>query len=201
MSNLIITLKLKLYLFKYFPLILKYKKSDNKYLIDADVVRWCEELKVQETGIYRLVYLLAFRAQFRNLFFYRIKTHSNFFKLICPPDNSVGIADDCRNIVGGGLYFEHAFSTIIEVNAIGKGCLIRQLTTFGVKRKNRHIERPTIGNNVDFGVNVTCIGNIHIGDNAIIGAGAVVVKDVPANAIVAGNPAKVIKYRDDKTIN
>ena len=44
-------------------------------------------------------------------------------------------------------------------------------------------------------MNVTCIGNITIGDNAVIAAGSVVVKDVPANAIVAGNPAKVIKYR------
>lgn len=58
-----------------------------------------------------------------------------------------------------------------------------------------------IGNYVDFGVNVICIGNITIGDNAIIAAGAVVVKDVPANAIVAGNPAKIIKYRDSNTIN
>lgn len=45
-----------------------------------------------------------------------------------------------------------------------------------------------------FGVNVTCIGDIHIGDNAVIAAGSVVVKDVPENAIVAGNPAKIIKY-------
>lgn len=41
----------------------------------------------------------------------------------------------------------------------------------------------------------------YIGDNAIIGAGSVVVKDVPANAIVAGNPARVIRFRDDNTIN
>lgn len=54
---------------------------------------------------------------------------------------------------------------------------------------------------MDFGANVTCIGNIHIGDNAIIAAGSVVVKDVPENAIVAGNPARIIKYRDAKTIN
>lgn len=62
-------------------------------------------------------------------------------------------------------------------------------------------EKPIIVKNVDFGVNVTCIGNIQIGDNAIIAAGSVVVKDVPDNAIVAGNPAKIIKYRNKNTIN
>lgn len=70
------------------------------------------------------------------------------------------------------------------------------MTTIGVKSKDRNDEKPTIGRNVDFGVGVLCIGNIHIGDNAVIAAGSVVVKDVPANAIVAGNPAKVIKYRN-----
>lgn len=84
---------------------------------------------------------------------------------------------------------------------MGVGCTFRQLTTLGVKSANRHGEKPIIGNYVDFGVNVICIGNITIGDNAIIAAGAVVVKDVPANAIVAGNPAKIIKYRDSNTIN
>ena len=52
---------------------------------------------------------------------------------------------------------------------------------------------PT-GDNVDVGANAILIGPIHIGDGAVIGAGAVVVKDVPARTIVAGNPAKVIRY-------
>lgn len=38
------------------------------------------------------------------------------------------------------------------------------------------------------------IGNVHIGNNVIIGAGSVVVKDVPDNAVVVGNPARIIKY-------
>ena len=60
--------------------------------------------------------------------------------------------------------------------------------------KKRHDEKPVIGNNVDFGVNVTCIGNITIGDNAIIAIGSVVVHDVPDNAIVVGNPVRVMEY-------
>ena len=53
-----------------------------------------------------------------------------------------------------------------------------------------------IEDNVWFGNRVTVVGNVRIGEGAILAAGAVVVKDVPACAIVGGNPARVIKYRD-----
>lgn len=53
-----------------------------------------------------------------------------------------------------------------------------------------------IGDNVWFGNRITVTGDITIGEGAIIAAGSVVVKDVPDYAIVGGNPAKVIKYRD-----
>jgi len=52
-----------------------------------------------------------------------------------------------------------------------------------------------IGNNVWMGGRVTILKGVAIGDNALIGAGSVVTKDVPRNAIVAGNPARVIKMR------
>lgn len=53
-----------------------------------------------------------------------------------------------------------------------------------------------IEDNVWFGINAMVCGNVHIEEGAILAAGAVVVKDVPKCAIVGGNPAKVIKYRD-----
>lgn len=52
----------------------------------------------------------------------------------------------------------------------------------------------TIGDNVWFGGHCTVLPGVTIGNNAVIGAGAVVTKDVPDNAVVAGNPAKIIKY-------
>lgn len=51
-----------------------------------------------------------------------------------------------------------------------------------------------VGDNVSIGTSATIMGDIKIGDNAVIGAGAVVVHDVPENAVVVGNPAKIIKY-------
>lgn len=58
------------------------------------------------------------------------------------------------------------------------------------------IKDITVGNDVWFGHRVIVLPGVTIGNHAILGAGAVVTKDVPDYAIVAGNPAKVIKYRN-----
>lgn len=58
------------------------------------------------------------------------------------------------------------------------------------------LKNVVIEDNVWFGNRVIVVGNITIGEGAIVAAGAVVSKDVPKCAIVGGNPAKVIKYRD-----
>jgi putative colanic acid biosynthesis acetyltransferase WcaB len=50
-----------------------------------------------------------------------------------------------------------------------------------------------IGDNVEVGANVCIIGDIKVGNNVRIGAGAVVVKNVPDNVVIAGNPARIIK--------
>lgn len=61
------------------------------------------------------------------------------------------------------------------------------------------IAKPiTIGNNVWIGGNSTVVMGVTIGHNAVVGAGSVVTKDVPDNAVVVGNPARVIKFIDNK---
>ena len=56
------------------------------------------------------------------------------------------------------------------------------------------VERTVVKKGASIGSGATVLSNISIGENAIVGAGSVVTKDVPANAIVAGNPAKLLRY-------
>lgn len=69
----------------------------------------------------------------------------------------------------------------------------------GTHDKNTYDYRPapiTIGNDVWIGINVTIVGPINIGDGAVIGAGSLVIRDVPERSIVAGVPAKVLRSKD-----
>ena len=198
MGEFIFKFKLLISKLLYLPLIVFYNRSSEKLKVYEDVNYWCSIVGFNDkSDLSKLIYLLRFKKQFRNLFYFRCNNIPQMIRKIAPEDSTLIIAEDMNDIAGGGLYFEHAVSTHVAAKKIGKGCIIRHLTTFGVKSRDRHDEKPTIGNNVDFGVNVTCIGEISVGDNAIIAAGSVVVKDVPRNAIVAGNPAKIIKFRDD----
>lgn len=86
----------------------------------------------------------------------------------------------------------HALGIVINQDVIiGDNCKILHGVTMGGKSGIKEV--PIIGNNVLIGAGSILIGPIKIGDNAIVGAGSVVTKDVPKNAVVAGNPAKIIK--------
>ncbi|HET9943057.1 MAG TPA: acyltransferase [Terriglobia bacterium] len=60
------------------------------------------------------------------------------------------------------------------------------------------VEQTRICEGASIGSGATILANVTVGKNALVGAGSVVTKDVPANAIVAGNPAKVFRYLDSK---
>lgn len=96
-------------------------------------------------------------------------------------------------VIGGGSKFAYGgIGVVIHSRAvIGKNCMIGQNVTIG--GKSGWYEVPVIGDNVEISAGARIIGPVRIGNNVIIGANAVVVKDVPDNCIVAGVPAKIIK--------
>jgi serine O-acetyltransferase len=94
--------------------------------------------------------------------------------------------------LGRGLFIDHGMGVVIgETAEVGDNVTLLQGVTLGgtsLKREKRH---PTLGNNVVVGAGAAIIGALTIGDNSRIGAGSVVVRDVPPNAVVVGVPGRV----------
>lgn len=110
---------------------------------------------------------------------------------------------DCHVLIGAYSSLGHRLKFIVGLNHDG-----HQVTTYPFRdvMMANHDEMVNsylwsnhyqiiIGNDVWIGADVTILGGIRIGNGAIIGAGAVVTKDVPAYAVVVGNPARIVKYR------
>src|SRR5580698_4042467 len=95
--------------------------------------------------------------------------------------------------IGKGVFIDHGMGVVIgETSQVGDGCTIYQGVTLGGTSLSHGKRHPTLGRNVTVGVNATVLGAIVLGDNAKVGGGSVVVKDVPANATVVGVPARVV---------
>jgi serine O-acetyltransferase len=95
--------------------------------------------------------------------------------------------------IGSGVFIDHGMGVVIgETAEVGDGCTIYQGVTLGGTSASRGKRHPTLGRNVTVGVGAAVLGAITVGNNAKIGGGSVVVKDVPANATVVGVPARVV---------
>jgi serine O-acetyltransferase len=107
-----------------------------------------------------------------------------------------GIVIGATATIGRRLCIEHHGCIVIHGNSvIGDDCLIRHGVTIGNKGRADPFGAPTIGDRVELGAGAKVLGRIRIGNDVIIGANAVVVKDVPDFAVVGGIPARIIRIR------
>lgn len=98
--------------------------------------------------------------------------------------------------IGSGVFIDHGMGVVIgETAEVGDNVTLYQGVTLGGTGKQRGKRHPTIGNNVIIGVGAKVLGAITVGESARIGAGAVVLRDVPAYATAIGVPAKTVIFR------
>jgi serine O-acetyltransferase len=95
--------------------------------------------------------------------------------------------------VGRRVRLEHFGGMILVAQSIGDDVIIRQNTTFGIAGLSGLESRPVIGNRVQIGAGAVIVGSVHVGEGAVIGANAVVTRDIPAGAVAGGVPARILR--------
>lgn len=125
---------------------------------------------------------------------YRIRTLGKIFNIL---NNLI-----CSNAISAemqigeySVFMHHGIGCVVhEKTIIGSNCRVFQNVTIGARwpEKGYGDGVPVIGNNVQIGCGAAILGKVTIGNNSIIGANAVVVKDVPDNCIAVGVPAQII---------
>ena len=177
--------------------------SAQRKLIEMDVARW-NKIDNTSMGFFQsLNWYMTYKKEFRNLIQHRFKhpthtasamIHFIIARLLWKPMDTLYIY---TQEIGGGFYIQHGFATIISAKKIGENCRVYQQVTIGYKGT----DSPILEDNVSVTCGAKVLGDVTMHANSLAAAGAVVVKDVPANAIVGGVPAKVIGYKDENDLD
>lgn len=175
------------------PHIMLMILSSKRSVIEMDLDRWGQiyfggrpNSLIQRIALF--VRLMTLKTEYRNLFYHRTGLSGKMLALVCRPMPTLYIE---TSKIGPGLFIQHGFCTIIAAAEIGKDCWINQQVTIGFAKNST--DCPTIGNNVTISAGAKVIGKVNIGENSKVGANAVVVKNVPANATVVGVPAYIVR--------
>ena len=178
------------------------------------ITEYIESIKKRDPAAKSKISILLTYPGVKALFFHRI---ANFFskakfdliaRLISQLSRFfTGIEIHPRAEIGKNFFIDHGMGVVIgETSEIGDNVTIYHAATLGgispsIKSdEQRDVKRhPTLKNNVVVGSGAQVLGPIIVGENAKIGANAVVTKDVPANAVMVGIPAKNINEDGSKT--
>jgi serine O-acetyltransferase len=103
--------------------------------------------------------------------------------------------------IGPGLFIDHGMGVVIgETTELGENVTLYQGVTLGGTSLSKGKRHPTLRDNVVVGTGAAVLGPITIGEGSRVGAGSVVVRDVPPNSVAVGIPGRVI-FRDGKPVN
>ncbi|NGM85374.1 serine O-acetyltransferase [Paenibacillus sp. 7124] len=101
--------------------------------------------------------------------------------------------------IGKRLFIDHGMGVVIgETCEIGDDVIIYQGVTLGGTGKEKGKRHPTVGNNVVIGSGAKVLGSFRIGDNCNVGSNSVVLREVPDNSTVVGNPGRIVKRNGER---
>ncbi|MBW4629590.1 MAG: serine O-acetyltransferase [Brasilonema octagenarum HA4186-MV1] len=104
--------------------------------------------------------------------------------------------------IGKGVFIDHGMGVVIgETAIVGDNTLIYQGVTLGGTGKQSGKRHPTLGKNVVVGAGAKVLGNIEIGDRVRIGAGSIVLRDVPPDSTVVGVPGRIVSRKQNEQLS
>lgn len=177
---------------KYFPHLVFYTLDKKNIEDDLKAFDRTFQKSVNHPWI-NIVHHLEKLPEFRNLFYFRYP-FAHFLRFLYPGVSNLDFFMKSSEIEGGVMIW-HGFSTVVNARHIGKDFQLWQNVIIGKKSTLPIDDKPWIGDNVKICGGAIVIGKIMIGNNVIIGAGAVVTKDIPDDCVVVGNPARIIKKK------
>lgn len=149
------------------------------------------------TLFYRIIYFSTNNKNFRNPNWWiarLLEIPATYFKtVVCKCD----VLGDCA--IAEGVYLPDGSYLTCGAITIGTGSIVHDHITFGMAVANRNSGRPTIGKNVWIGPNSIIAGGIEVGDGCTLLPGTYLTYTIPANTVVRGNPARVIRENFDNS--
>lgn len=163
-------------------------KEDIATVFEQDpAARSVLEVVLTYSGLHAVWAHRIAHALFRNKLFFLARVVSQVSRFF------TGIEIHPGAKIGRRFFIDHGMGVVIgETCVIGDDCILFQGVTLGGTGKERGKRHPTLGNNVLVATGAKVLGSITLGDNSKVGAGSVVLKDVPPNATVVGIPGKVV---------
>jgi serine O-acetyltransferase len=169
-------------------------------LISMDACRWVRPEEVadrSEVNVLMIAKLLYRYLPLRAMAWFRLATLMDRRKVKLLPGllqrhlvKEYGLEMMPGAKIGGGLYIAHPVGCVIVVESMGTNVSVMGNVTFG---RRSQLRWPIVRDNAFFGAGCRVLGAVEIGARAVIGANAVVLADVPADAIAVGVPARILQ--------
>ncbi|MGB9847366.1 MAG: serine O-acetyltransferase, partial [Desulfotomaculales bacterium] len=175
--------------------MLRGLKKEIQAVFDRDpAAKSVWEVLLCYPGLHAIILHRVAHFFYRRRFFFIARLISHFSRFLTQIEIHPGAK------IGEGFFIDHGAGVVIgETAEIGNNVTIYQGVTLGGTGKEKGKRHPTIGNNVVISTGAKVLGAITVGENSKIGAGSVVLKDVPPNSTVVGVPGRVV-VRDGQRV-